>query len=113
MGEGEGGRSSRGLALGAKSQKDIVLIAQHQSKIDNQAYDSEIVKRYMLIKAKQGQVKTWMEMAKMYQEVEDKTSVLESMTKAKALLAEISEIGEELRQLKMVALISPPKLMHI
>ena len=27
LGEGDGGRSSRGLALGADSQKDIVLIA--------------------------------------------------------------------------------------
>ena len=35
LGEGDGGRSSRSLALGADSQKGIVLIAQHQSKICN------------------------------------------------------------------------------
>ena len=39
-------------------------------------------------------------MAKMYQEVGDKSAVLDSMGKAKDLLADISELGEELCKLK-------------
>ena len=93
-------RSSHGLALGADSQNDIVPIAQHQSKICNQAYDSEIVKCDMLIKAKQGQVSMWMDMAKIHQEVGDKSAVQESMGKAKGLLAKISKIGDKLSKLK-------------
>ena len=97
LGEGKGGR---GLALGANSQKDIVLIAQHQSKIANQAYDSEIVKADMLIQAKQGQVKTWMEMAKMCHDIGDSVTAASAMSSAKTLLAEISGLVEETSKLK-------------
>ena len=96
LGQGAGGR---GLALGANSQKDFVLIAQHQSKIANQAYDSKIVKTDMLIQAKQGQVKTWMEMAKMSHDVCDSATAANSMASAKTLLVEISGLVEELSKL--------------
>ena len=56
----------------------------------------------ILIQAKQGQVKTWMEMAKMCQEVGDSVTATSAMSSAKALLAEISELVEELRKLKNV-----------
>ena len=90
----------RGLALGANSQKNFVLIAQHRSKIANQAYDSEIVKTDMLIQSKQGQVKTWMEMAKMSYDVGDSATAANSMASAKMLLVEISGLVEELSKLK-------------
>ena len=96
LGDDAGGR---GLALGANSQKGFVLIAQHQSKIANQAYNSEIVKTDMLIQAKQGQVKTWMEMAKMSHDVCDSATAANSMASAKTLLVEISGLVEELSKL--------------
>ena len=52
------------------------------------------------MKAKQGQVKTWMDMAKLSQEIGDTAAVSESMGEARRLLAEISEIGDELRKLE-------------
>lgn len=97
LGEGKGGR---GLALGANSQKDIVVIAQHQSKIANQAYDSEIVKADMQIKAKQEQVKTWMDMAKMCHEIGDKSTAASAMSSAKTLLAEITQLVDQMSKLK-------------
>ena len=59
------------MGLWANGQKDFVLIAQHQSKTANEAYNSKIAKTDMLIQAKQRQIKTLMEMAKILRNLSD------------------------------------------
>ena len=54
LGKGESGRECRGLALGAASQKKIVVVAMNQSNIHNRAYAYEIVECDILLKSKQG-----------------------------------------------------------
>ena len=100
LGKGEEQRQSRGMALGANTQKEIALVAQNQSRIQNQAYDSEIVKHDMLIKNKQAKVKTLMEMAKMYREMGDDEMAKEEMKAAKEVLGEIDNLSGKLQDLQ-------------
>ena len=66
-------------------------------------YDSKIVKTDMLIQAKQGQVKIWMEMANMSHDVGDSATAANSMASPKSLLVEISGLVKELSKLKNAA----------
>ena len=99
LGKGELGRNRRGLALGAASQKEIAVVAMNQSKIHNQAYDSEIIKCDMLLKSKQGQVNTYMEMAKMYRDMGNVDKARTRMMAAETLMKDIEELSADLRNL--------------
>ena len=82
------------MALGAVNHKEVAMIAQHQSKISNQAYDSKIVKSDVLIKSKYGQVSSIMDLAKMYREMGKNEKAIERMEEAGVLLEEIGTIGK-------------------
>ena len=100
LGQNKAPHQGRGLALGADNQKEVAKMAQNQAKLCNQAYDSEIVKRDMLIKSKSGQVTAVMQLAKMYQDMGNKEKALEKMAEVEDLLVQIKSIETELHNLK-------------
>ena len=100
LGKGGEERQSRDMVLGATTQKEIALVAQNQSRITNQAFESEIVKRDMLIKNKQAKVKTLMEMAKIYREMGDGELARQEMKAAKDVLGEMDKLAGELEGVK-------------
>ena len=76
------------------------MIAHNQFKKSNQAYDSEIVKSDMVIKSKQGQVISIMDLAKMYWEMGNNTKAIERMEEAEVILEEIGTLRKKLLHLK-------------
>ena len=76
------------------------MIAQHQSKIRNQAYDSEMVKSNMAIKPKQGQVSSIMDLAKIYREMGNNAKAIERIEEAEVLLEKIGTLGKKILHLK-------------
>ena len=76
------------------------MIAQHQSKISNQAYDSEIVNSDMVIKSKQGQVSSITDLAKMYREMGNNAKSIERMEEAEVSLEEIGTLRKKILHLK-------------
>ena len=59
----------------------------HQSKINDLVYDSEIITCDRLLKSKQSQVNTYMEMSKMYQDMGNMYKTCICMVTAETLMA--------------------------
>ena len=94
------GANQRGLALGATNQKDVAIVAQQRACLNHQAFEVEILNLNLVLQLMTDQLKSTMDMVKMYQELGDATELAKSMNLVKDRMNKIGQMCKTLANLK-------------
>ena len=93
-------RGGRGLALGANSHREVVLVAQQQERINNQKHEARLMQQNMILTSKNQSLESKLKMIDIYEKRGNTAKAEELMASIEATFGEIQYHEDELRELK-------------